>query len=770
MSAFCATKVLDCTMGLAGSMAAMLLGDLGAEVLKLEPEPKDPRARAGHVAWNRNKHRLTLDVEDPEARQRFDRLLAGADLAVFDHGPSDMRRLGLDGPTLSAAHPRLIHLWTPPLGTVGGWSDLPAHHGALAGLVGAAHRQGSYADQPVWYVNPIGQYTQATMAAAAAAAALLDRSHTGLGRTVTVSGLHAMAGTSCPARVPNQPPVPVRRPIGQAPHYRLYRCGDGQWLFLAALLPHFLRKALEVLDLVGTEGDLAVAIERKLQSAPRDAWIARFRSNDVPAGPVERREDWLQNDIIQTNGLAIELAHPELGPVEMPGVAAKLRATPGTVRHVMTEATPERLAAFAAPISDPARPASVGRQARSLPLAGVRVLDLGTVVAGPYAAAILANFGADVIKVETAEGDSTRNGATGIGAFINFNRGKRGLGLDLKADAGRRVFLDLARSADVVMDNYRLGVRKRLGIDYAALKAVNPRIISCSANSFGSKGSMAGLPGFDPLLQAYSGMMAAQGGDGGEPVFNTIAVNDAAMAVLTAFGVIAALNAREHTGEGQDVETSLAAASTLYQFEELTNFRDRPANPAGARDCLGFAALERYYACSDGWLTLVVATPAQFAACAMALGRPDWLARWDGAAALAEPRDGILAAELAAGFATRERRDAIAALSSAGVLAIPVLTTEEVYGDAFLRANDYFEDATYPGLGAITTSRGYAAFDGATARFGRPSPRLGEHAVVVLKECGLSRERIADLVEEGVVFGDGLRAAAGMRLPGTAPG
>ena len=189
MSAFDGIRVLDCSQGLSGPMAAMLLADFGAEVLKLE-SPQGDRAKdwPGYVAWNRNKHRLTLDLAAEADRERFDNLLAGADVVVFDHGPSALAALGLGAAVLTAANPRLIHLWVPPYGTSGAWSDLPAHHASLTGLSGAAFRQGSYADQPIWYVAPLVQYAQATLAAAATGAALLERSANGLGQAVVVRG------------------------------------------------------------------------------------------------------------------------------------------------------------------------------------------------------------------------------------------------------------------------------------------------------------------------------------------------------------------------------------------------------------------------------------------------------------------------------------------------------------------------------------------------------------------------------------------------------
>jgi crotonobetainyl-CoA:carnitine CoA-transferase CaiB-like acyl-CoA transferase len=748
MSAFDGIRVLDCSQGLSGPMAAMLLADFGAEVLKLEPPGGDrAKTQPGYIAWNRNKHRLTLDLADPDGRARFDALLAGADVAVFDHGPSELARLNLEAPALTAANPRLIHLWVPPYGTTGAWSDLAAHHASLTGLSGAAFRQGSYADQPIWHVAPLVQYAQATLAAAATGAALLERWSSGLGQAVVVSGLHAMAETACPLSALGGDARGGGHPLGGGASYRLYQCGDGRWLFLGTLFSHFFANALEALDLAGADTwDVGSAIEDKLLSGPRDHWLALFREHEAPAGPVDRREDWLKSDIARANELGVVLDHPELGPVDMPGVLARLEATPGSVHGFMREATPERVAAFAASRA-PTPPAVSPR--RTLPLEGVKVLDLGTVVAGAYAGSILANFGADVVKVEPAEGDPFRSGGPG---FINYNRGKRGLGVNLKTAAGHELFLDLARTADVVLDNYRLGVRERLGIDYAALRAVNPRIVSCSANTYGSRGADARLPGFDPLLQARGGMMAAQGGEDGEPVFHTIPINDVATAALTAFAIIAALDAREITGEGQNVETSLAAATTLYQFGELTAYAGRAPSGQGSRDCVGFSGLDRYYRCQDGWLTLACTAPAHFEALAAALGRADWLDRWDGAAALAQPRDGALAKEIAAALMRHSRNDAVQALTVAGVPALPVMRGDEVQRTEFFWENGYFELHAHPYYGELLASRGFADFNGAPARFDRLHPELGEHGVEVLTDYGIPRERIIDLARARVIF------------------
>ena len=287
----------------------------------------------------------------------------------------------------------------------------------------------------------------------------------------------------------------------------------------------------------------------------------------------------------------IELEHPELGTVEMPGVSLRMSGTPAITPRLADDVDEPWGAARAA------SSARDGTVVDEPPLAGVKVLDLGMVIAGAYAATILAYFGADVVKIETASGDPFRSYRTG---FCVYNRGKRGLVLDLKHPDAKETFLELVAQADVVLDNSRLGVRERLGISYERLREVNPRIISLSITGYGTTGPQAPEPGFDPLLQAQSGLMQAQGGDGGEPVFHGIPVNDVGSAVMSAFAVVGALYPRTRTGVGQDIQTSLASQSVLLQIGELTSYPGAPEPAMGARDCIGVSALERYYECSDG--------------------------------------------------------------------------------------------------------------------------------------------------------------------------
>src|SRR5215472_5175318 len=612
MTAFQGLRVLDCSQGRAGPMAAMLLADFGAEVLKIEPPGGDRmQAATGYQMWNRNKRRLTLDVTDTDGRARLETMLAASDVAIFDFSPRAMAALDL----VDAAdrHPRLVRLWVPPYGTTGFWSEFEAHHGALMAMTGGAFRQSSYAEQPVYLVMPVLQYAQATMAAGSVGAALLERQRSGLGQAVTVSGLNAVAlvGGASGMIMPLG-----RRPLGASPSYRTYECGDGRFLFLATLFSYFFQRAVQAMGLTVALAEdvfpetVTQLMEARFREKPRDEWLEILRAADVPTAPVCPREDWLRSEIIANNDMRVVIDDPERGPIEMPGVPVKLRETPGAVRHLARDATKADVEAFATSAPSPSAPAT---PSAAKPLAGVKVLDLGTVIAGAYASAILANLGADVVKVESADGDPWRD--RGVG-FTAYNRGKRGLVVDLKQPDGRALFLDLARKADVVLDNYRLGVRDRLGIGHADVMAVNPRLISVSVTTYGSRGEETKRPGFDPLLQARSGMMAAQGGDNAEPVFHVIAVNDFASAAMGAFGVIAALNARERTGKGQAMESSLACQSAIFQGGDLTTWPGAPPGAKGCRDCLGLTALDRFYACADGWILIACRDAAEAAALA----------------------------------------------------------------------------------------------------------------------------------------------------------
>ncbi len=282
MSAFQGVRIIDFSQGVAGPMASMLLGDFEADVVKIEPPAGDRlKAHPGYHAWNRNKTVVTLDLEAADGLAVARDLIAKADVALFDLPPDVLERLELDPATLLAAHPDLIVVSMPPYGVSGPWTGLAPHHSLLTALSGDAFRQGATGDAPVHMVIPYLWYGQAVIGAAAIGAALYERSQSGLGQAVTVSGLHGSAVMSLQMRVSQEPRLPRTDPQGAAPNYRLYQCADGHWLFLGTLFAGFFDIAMAVLGLTLSFDDLVEDPE-----GSRDAIAAVVRT--------QSREDWLR--------------------------------------------------------------------------------------------------------------------------------------------------------------------------------------------------------------------------------------------------------------------------------------------------------------------------------------------------------------------------------------------------------------------------------------------------------------------------------------------
>ena len=757
-AAFDGLRVLDFSCGIAGPMACMLLADLGAEVIKVETPPGDPlRSQPGYLCWNRNKLRVELDLETAAGLQRASELLASADVAVFGDPPA-----GLEARSICAQQPALLYATLPPYGHTPSGVDMPPDHALLAALSGAAFQQFSWEDVPVYLVTPQLSYAHALVAAVALAAGVFERARTGLGQLLTVSGLDGVAAASSGSMLhadglPERPRSRGTR--GGAPNYRLYCCADGGWLFLGTLIfAHFV-KALEAMDLLdvmimegvdgefanvmkpGVAGRVAARLEARFAEKDREEWLRILHEHGVPRGPVGSRTEWFASETVAANEMRVSLHHTELGRVDVPGVPVKLSETPGRVRQLM-----RTVRADALPPREPARLGNAPTRPGG-PLAGVKALDLGAIIAGPFATTVLANFGADVIKVEPPLGEAFR--PYGL-PFVGFNQGKRSLVLDLKREEGLEVFYELVRQADVVCDNFRHGVLERLRIDYDTLSRINPRIISASVTGYGPVGPLSRDPGFDPIMQARSGLMAAQGGDD-EPVFHTIAVNDNTSALVAAFGILAALHARETTGRGQRVETCLANQGVLSQSGELTWYEGRPPAPLGDRDCVGVGALQRFYLCRDGWLVVSCTEGSHFERLCAALEHPDWRERWSADAALDEPRDGALATLISDTLKQLSSAAALERLLAQRVPAAPATRGDDVFSSSFFLDNDFFWGTDHPTYGPMLSVQRYAGWSRTQAGFARRAPELGEHSEEVLMEFGIEEERIATLIGAGIV-------------------
>jgi crotonobetainyl-CoA:carnitine CoA-transferase CaiB-like acyl-CoA transferase len=576
---------------------------------------------------------------------------------------------------------------------------------------------------------------------------LIERERSGLGQAVTVGGAHgvmvAAAGgltfdpnAAAPARAGNAG--------GSAPFYRTYQCGDGGWLFLAALTPRFTDlafKALGLADLyndprLGGRGRAAMlhpdnsgwvsqTLADVFKTDTRDLWLKQLAAVGCPSGPVLARDDWLDHPQLDAIGMRVDVDDPERGDVVMPGVALRMHDTPGAVRGP----APARATSSTATWSETEprwqiSPSAGFVASDAAVLAGVRVLDLGAIIAGPFAGSLLADLGADVIKVEPLTGDSFR----GPG-FAAYNKGQRGVAVDLQQPSGRDALLALVATADVVIDNYRPGVLGRLGLEWSSLRDVNPAIVSVSITGFGDGGPLGGEAGFDPVLQAMSGMMSAQGGDS-EPVFFTVPVNDVTCAAATALAALLGVLHRTRTGAGQKVTTSLAAMSALLQAGELVRFDDRPPARVGSRDHRGASVLDRYYEASDGWIRVC--------------------SRGDSASLTAVGVDAD-ESSVASWVAARTRADACAAFNAAGIAATAARPARELVHDEAVIAADILRPDARPGREGTWTTGRHARFSRTPFDADLVAPALGEHTVQVLTEAGYTPAQIDELVAAGVV-------------------
>ncbi|MBI2871676.1 MAG: CoA transferase [Chloroflexi bacterium] len=382
------------------------------------------------------------------------------------------------------------------------------------------------------------------------------------------------------------------------------------------------------------------------------------------------------------------------------------------------------------------------------PLTGVRILDLSMYIAGPYGPGLLADMGADVVKVEPLTADPLRNGVAG---FLTWNRGKRGIAVDLRLPAGREVVHRLATGADVVVENYRPDVAERLGVDYKTLAALNPRLVYCTVTAYGSTGPNRRRPGVDPILQAESGVMRAQGGDTAPPVFLRIAVCDYYGAMLNATGILMALFHRARTGRGQRLETSLLQAGIFANSDAFVAYEGKPPRQQADPQHYGFGALDRLYQTEDSWLFLQVCTDAQWRALADALGLsedPRFATRVS-----RQQHDSELGQTLADRFAGGPTERWLAFLETRGVPCAPVALDyhQAFFDDPHPLETGMVAEREHPTYQRVQQSANLVRFSEGGGPAPLAGPTVGQHTDEVLKELGYSAEQIAELRQAKVV-------------------
>lgn len=388
------------------------------------------------------------------------------------------------------------------------------------------------------------------------------------------------------------------------------------------------------------------------------------------------------------------------------------------------------------------------------PLDGIRAVDLSQVIAGPYGTALLSYAGVDVIKVEAPGGESGRNLA---GGFFGYNRGKRAICIDLQKPEGQAVFHRLARDwADVIVENFRPGVVERLNVDYKTIASLNPRIIYVSATAFGSSGPYSHRPGYDPLLQAMTGVERAQGGRHNPPVFLRIAITDLTTGLMHAAAIAMALYHRERTGRGQHVKASLMRSGIFINGDAFTRYPGRPGRILPDAGQHGLGPLDRMYEAKDGWIFILVEDDqGRWEKLCSVPGLDEALAdgRFRTPADRAQHADD-LAAVLEKAFRSDSAEAWLAKLEAAGVPAAPVI---EGYGRQFFEdvqpiVNRYTVFGEHPERGHMEQSGNYIGYSlTPTSQEGRTAPLLGQHTDEIMAELGYSEAEVASLRAAGAI-------------------
>ena len=393
------------------------------------------------------------------------------------------------------------------------------------------------------------------------------------------------------------------------------------------------------------------------------------------------------------------------------------------------------------------------------PLAGVKVLDLTSVLMGPYATQIFADLGADVIKIESPDGDTTRGLPPVIdegrgGMFLNINRGKRSLALDLKRPAARDVVIRLSKDADVFIHSMRAGAIDRLGLSYAALKAANDRIIYANMYGFGRGGRYSDYPAYDDIVQAASGLASLQGRlTGSEPGYVASAVADKVAGLTGAYAVIAALFARERTGLGQEIEIPMFETMTAFVMaEHLCGAITEP--PVGPPEYPRVTAPDRKpYRTSDGYIGLMIYNDKQWRNFFALIGEPEW-SRDPMFATMTSRTKNIqtVLGKLGDVIITRTTDAWMNAFRSAEIPAMPIFSTDDLLRDPHLHETGFWHRGDSD-VGPVRMPGIPTRFSQTPGAIGDIGPSLGADGNQILRDAGFTASEIADLRATGALSG-----------------
>lgn len=726
-------------------LAGLMLAESGADVLQVRIQERTHRVGDVEMAVvERSKRQLSLSWEDAAAMQSLHELLQQADLLLHDLSDADAKRLGLPTEHLSTRFKQLIVIGLGALPSGHTDTQLPAVDSAVLAYAGLMNyiQPATRPDGPVFLRFPLATQTSAYLLAVGAVARLVQRATSGVVASASTSLLQ---GALIPTQMlcqRAQTPSPGLTSPPKALINQLLQCSDGEWLHLMSPADHVPSVQERISRMAASEVKaLQAALPPYMQHIPNflvyqtffkaltsDEWLKDLWAHDVAVDRAEPLGTLFLQPQVADNQFVVRVDDPLLGPTLQPGMPFRTQP-PARVRAPRQAGQPGWLSETRHPW--PQRDAALVEPA-SAPLAGIKVVDLGSFLAGPLATQLMAELGANVIKVEALSGDPMRWAEW---AFCSAQVGKQSIAIDLKNAGSRPILQRLVETADVVHHNLRMPAALKLGLGYDELVKIKPDLIYCHVNAYGAQGARATWPGFDQMMQSAAGWERECAGEGNAPMWIRFGMTDHLCALSSLLATVLALFQRARTGEGQQVSASLLGATMLSLAEHLVRpdgsaFDDQHLN----HDQTGISASHRLYRCVDGWALLHAQRSSDWHGLLRSLDLPSE----DAFVQLAAQRQ---LAEMAA-IAARH-----------GVTWVPVRSGEAsaLLDDDQLRSLGLIHRFAHPVYGWLEMPVKFWTLPGVPYDIDVAAPTLGQHTDSILLSSGFEAAQIQSFHEQQLV-------------------
>ena len=781
-------RVLDLTRGPAGGLATMILADFGAEVVVIDAPNEDPLLNLpASPMWRRGKVFIDLDLNEESDLNQFHQLCAASDVLVCSWRTAALERKQLTYEHLQQRHPHLIFSHITGFGGKGPKSNYPGYEHVIAASTGRMQLFSGIVDRhgPVFSALQVGTHACAQSTAFGILAALLEREDLGGGRLVETSLLQGMLPYEMGSMIGSQFPEQFAEMFALADNnevpmpslfYHPAQAGDGRWVQFGNLLPHLFDNFLLVTDLTDILVDpdfdpkQLLFLDQAKHEAFRERMLARIQEKSaaewidlcienggVVATTYQTTQEAINDPDIKTNGHVIERSDGglELGPVARLTKTPGIPGTTGKKDHKLIERW----------FSEP-RPQTNKSGSDKPPLEGIRVVEIATIIAAPLGSSFLADMGADVIKIEPVGGDPFRGLLMGLGS-ARVNGGKRSIGLNLKSDQGKSIALDLIKSADVLIHNFRPGVPERLGIGYEEVSKLNPEIIYLQSNGYGPDGPGAQRPSTHPIPGAAMGGVSYQMGEKlpselqdmeslrlwTKRIMRANDVNpDPNTAMVVCTSVMLGLMARKTTGEGQQIFMDMFGANAYANHDDFLSYPEKKQRALTDYLMHGLNPTYRLYECENNeWVFLALVSSREKMRFLEILVETGFEC---GGLSLGETENTASVEQLESLFKLRSADywEELLAPEGIGCVRADGSTSARFWlEDEQAQSLNLNKTATYPGWGDYQRHGPTALFNCGVNHL-KGAPTGGQHSEEILSEMGYAENEINQFLENGVIW------------------